>query len=253
MKSLFVILILMGYAAIAQEKSLEVYFDSNSATLTNNTKEALLKHTSIENFNEVIIVKAYCDEKGSADFNKELAQKRLDSVVQFLISKNIPLATTIQKNAIGEDFKKSNVDARNRKVVLYYSSIKKIENELERKIKMAKVGDKIKLDHINFYNGSDRLLPDAIYPLKELLEIMKQHPKIKIDIQGHICCQDSDYEDISTARAKAVHAFLLYYGIEKERIKYIGFGSKHPIYPLPENNETERIANRRVEIKIIQN
>jgi hypothetical protein len=32
---------------------------------------------------------------------------------------------------------------------------------------------------------------------------------------------------------------------------YVGFGVTNPLFKIPENNETEQISNRRVEIKII--
>jgi flagellar motor protein MotB len=36
-------------------------------------------------------------------------------------------------------------------------------------------------------------------------------------------------------------------------MSYRGFGVTKPFYPIPENNDEERIANRRVEIKIVSN
>jgi len=35
-------------------------------------------------------------------------------------------------------------------------------------------------------------------------------------------------------------------------LAYNGIGSNFPIYPIPEKNEEERIANRRVEILIVR-
>ena len=43
------------------------------------------------------------------------------------------------------------------------------------------------------------------------------------------------------------------YKIPKSRLSYQGFGSTQPIFPLPEKNEAERAANRRVEILITEN
>ena len=50
-----------------------------------------------------------------------------------------------------------------------------------------------------------------------------------------------------------VYEFLSSKGISTDRMTYIGFGVTNPIYKIPELNERERIANRRVEIKIISN
>ncbi|MBC7439116.1 MAG: OmpA family protein, partial [Flavobacterium sp.] len=54
-------------------------------------------------------------------------------------------------------------------------------------------------------------------------------------------------------RAKAVYNFLIGNNIEKNRLTYKGFGSSLPIFQVPEKNESERAANRRVEILIIEN
>jgi outer membrane protein OmpA-like peptidoglycan-associated protein len=61
-----------------------------------------------------------------------------------------------------------------------------------------------------------------------------------------------EVDDISLKRAKTVYNFLLSNGISADRITYKGFASSRPIYPLPEKNEEERVANRRVEILIIE-
>ena len=80
---------------------------------------------------------------------------------------------------------------------------------------------------------------------------MRDKPLLKIDIQGHICCQKNEENQISLRRAVAIYAFLIRNGIDKSRLSYKSFGSSKPIYPLPEKTEAEKVANRRVEIEII--
>lgn len=72
-------------------------------------------------------------------------------------------------------------------------------------------------------------------------------------IQGHICCQVTDEYGISTLRAKAVYDYLISYGITPGRLSYKGYGSTQPLYQLPESDEEQRVANRRVEIKVVAN
>jgi flagellar motor protein MotB len=62
-----------------------------------------------------------------------------------------------------------------------------------------------------------------------------------------------DRTDLSTQRAKAIYNFLITNDVYRARLSYKGFGSTQPIYPLPEKNEAERAANRRVEILIVEN
>ena len=76
---------------------------------------------------------------------------------------------------------------------------------------------------------------------------------MKIEIQGHLCCMPVDRLDLSTQRAKAINNFLVANGINEKRLTYKGFGSTQPIFPLPEKDEGQRSANRRVEIMIVAN
>ena len=83
--------------------------------------------------------------------------------------------------------------------------------------------------------------------------MLQNNPQLKIEIQGHLCCMPVDRTDLSTQRAKAIYNFLITNDVYRARLSYKGFGSTQPIYPLPEKNEVERAANRRVEILIVEN
>jgi outer membrane protein OmpA-like peptidoglycan-associated protein len=63
----------------------------------------------------------------------------------------------------------------------------------------------------------------------------------------------NDRNNLSYQRAKAISNFLRANGIENSRVTFQGFGVTKPIYPIPEKNEEERAANRRVEIQILKN
>jgi len=125
--------------------------------------------------------------------------------------------------------------------------------EFMQKIDEAQSGEKLKIDNLNFQINTFIIVNESRGKLYELLIVMQQNPELKIDIQGHLCCMPTDRTNLSTQRAKAVSQFLRMNGIENSRVTYQGFGSSNPIYPLPEKNEEERAANRRVEILIIQN
>jgi outer membrane protein OmpA-like peptidoglycan-associated protein len=122
-----------------------------------------------------------------------------------------------------------------------------------QKITKAKSGEKLQLDNLNFQFNTFAITNESRGKLYELLLVMMQNPKLKIEIQGHICCNSSVKETLSTQRAKAIKGFLKSQGIENSRVTYKGFGSTQPLFPLPENNEQERAANRRVEILIVEN
>ncbi len=122
-----------------------------------------------------------------------------------------------------------------------------------KQVSNAKVGEKLKLDNLNFYINSFGITLDSRDKLYELLIIMEKNPALKIDIQGHLCCNPIDKQNLSGQRAKAVYGFLVANNIDKSRISYKGFGSTQPIYSLPEKTDEEKAANRRVEIMIVEN
>lgn len=128
-----------------------------------------------------------------------------------------------------------------------------LDVDFMKKVTEAKSGEKLKIENLNFIFNTFAVTNESRGKLYELLLVMQQNPQLKIQIQGHICCNASGKETLSTQRAKAVKGFLIYQGIENERVTFKGFGSTEPLYPLPEKNEEERAANRRVEILIVEN
>ena len=122
-----------------------------------------------------------------------------------------------------------------------------------KQVGQAKVGEKLKIDNLNFIINTFAVVPESRRKLYELLIVMEKNPSLKIEIQGHLCCMPSDKQDLSTKRAKAIQQFLIKNGIANERITYKGFGSSQPIFPIPEKDEPQRAANRRVEIAIVAN
>jgi len=118
----------------------------------------------------------------------------------------------------------------------------------------------IVLNRIFFYYNTYEFPPGAYPALYELLEAMKKHSTLKIEIHGHICCFNNPLRNdlitlegvpLSVGRAKAVYDFLIENGISSERLSYQGFGNTRRRYQL-EQNEYERAMNRRVEILIIE-
>jgi len=163
----------------------------------------------------------------------------------------IKVIDRVERIPFGEDFNFSLSQDENRRVSIFYQKPTPT-NSFSEKVKIAKVGELLNLKGLNFYNMSDVVLPNSRPIMDELLQIMNNNPTLIIEIQGHICCNPGEVDDISLKRAKTVYNFLLSNGISADRITYKGFASSRPIYPLPEKNEEERVANRRVEILIIE-
>lgn len=129
--------------------------------------------------------------------------------------------------------------------------------ELDRafmeRVDQAEPGEKLKLENMNFHLNTFAIVKESRGKLYELLLVMQQNQDISIDIQGHICCMTHDRNNLSGQRAKAIWQFLTMNGIDKSRLSYKGFGVSQPLFEIPEKNEEERAANRRVEIEIIKN
>ncbi len=129
----------------------------------------------------------------------------------------------------------------------------KMDTVFMKKITEAKIGEKLKIENLNFVINTFAVANESKAKLFELLFIMKSNPSLKIEIQGNLCCAKNDPRDLSTQRARAICNFLTAKEIDKSRLSYKGFGVTQPLFPIPEKDENERAANRRVEILIIEN
>ena len=113
------------------------------------------------------------------------------------------------------------------------------------------VGATFILENIFFDFDKANLLQQSYNELIKLTEILKAHPKMRIEVRGHTDNHGSaEYNQrLSENRAKAVVNFLVSQGIDIKRLQYKGFGKSQPI----ESNATEegRAKNRRVEFKIL--
>ena len=258
-KFYFFLFFLLSKNLEAQEQ-FEVYFDFNKSEI--NIFSIQKMQTWIKNNSDVEVVKIYgfCDWIGSNQYNDTLSIKRVQSVYNFLKNNNIAVLDNYEIKGFGEEFKQSKIQFENRKVVLYFQKKKILENpspqpelSLSERITNAKVGDLLILKNINFKNRSPIIVEKSKPILYELLCVLEENPKLKIQIQGHICCQlVSDFEDVSTSRARAIYAFLVQNKINRKRISYKGFGVSKPIYPIPEKSDQEADENRRVEIMIVE-
>ncbi len=257
-----VIWFLIFLPAVAMSQQLEVYFDFDKHTLNAQAMRELNVWAGENRHVEVSKIHGYCDWKGSSSYNDTLSLKRVDEVYNFLKNSGIKVHPDYEMIGFGKDFEQEKDQWANRKVVVHYStrpkpaSVAEDSTSLGGKIKKSKNGDKIKLENINFYNMSARVVPQSQPVLYELLCALQDNPNLKIEIQGHICCQtekDNDLTYLSTQRAKIIYNYLVRKKIDRKRLSYKGYGNTQPIYPIPEKNEQERDANRRVEILIVEN
>jgi outer membrane protein OmpA-like peptidoglycan-associated protein len=250
MKSSVYLFLILFYVPLSAQDKLDIYFDFNKANPNSNSIQVLNDWIKKNPSAEVYKMEGFCDTVDSKSYNLKLADRRIHTIETILKLNKIKVVEKLERTPFGEDFDFSLNQSENRKVAIFYQN--PIRNSFSEKVKNAKVGELLKMKGLNFYNMSDVVLPDSKPVLDELLQIMKDNPTLIIEIQGHICCKEVEVEDISIKRAKTVYNYLLSNGISESRISYKGFASTRPIYSLPEKNEEERVANRRVEILILE-
>ena len=261
LKLLYVFLLITIGRITAQEK-LEVFFDFDKYDINMGANQKLVDWVASSKNIEVQKIYGFCDWEGSSVYNDSLSWKRVQIVYNFFKDRNVKIKPDYEIKGFGKDFEQSKTQSENRKVTVIYQIIKEPEpktkeaillEELNTALKTSNVGDIIKLKNIYFFNNSPRLIPKSKPVLYELLCVLDDNPKLKIEVQGHICCQTvPGVYDVSISRARAVWIFLVQNGINRKRITYKGYGNTRPVHPIPEKSPEEEEDNRRVEIMIVE-
>jgi len=112
-------------------------------------------------------------------------------------------------------------------------------------------GAKMVIENILFNTGKATLLPESFNSLNKLVNLLRENPKVKIEVSGHTDNTGSaaTNKTLSRNRALSVRNYLISQGITGERVVYEGYGFDRPI--APNNTVAGRAANRRVEIEIL--
>lgn len=285
MKFLVSLFLLFFSLTIYSQEQFVVYFNSDKFELTQAENKKLQEWMSQHSKDKIVAINGYTDEDGSSGYNDTLAKKRVNHVFT-IVKEKVPFREDFKSRSFGENFNQSKNKAENRRVTIYYikevdlpneNKILGIEDEieeiavdsaavvvehisedapLEERMTKTAVGKTVVIKDINFYHNTFAVMNESRPVLYDLLTVMQNNPKLVIQVQGHVCC-NSDVTDsrsvmLSRERAKAIKMFLVAKGIPANRVSFQGFGSSVPLFPIPEQNEEERIANRRVEILIVK-
>jgi len=106
---------------------------------------------------------------------------------------------------------------------------------------------KIVTTGIRFDVNKATIKPESMGVINSIVQLLKDHPEIKLSVEGHT---DSDGDDasnqsLSERRAQAVAAELTKMGISGDRLASKGWGETKPVGPNDTNEG--KAANRRVE------
>ena len=109
----------------------------------------------------------------------------------------------------------------------------------------------IQLEYVQFESGESRLTEDSKFQLIDLSDIMKQYPRLRIELGGHTDDGGSPAASmaLSQQRAQAARAFLITQGIDPSRLTAVGYGATKPIDTT--GTDAARQKNRRTEFRII--
>lgn len=275
----FLFLLLFNF--VSAQRTISVYFEVDQSSISLEDAKKLVINFQLAPY-KVIEVRGYCDARGSVAHNDALAQRRINTVLQKLDDLSISHESATQK-VIGERQLEFSSHAQNRRVDLLIEIMPKVANlevkptiqnkveektvleetltpeeqiaeeadQLETQLTQSKAGAVFKIKNLNFVFNSDEIEPLSLPLLDKLLEVMLNFPKLEIEIHGYICCNpDPNDTKLSIRRAHKIYKYLTQNGVDAKRLNYKGFGSSNPVFPLPEKSESEKAANRRVEILI---
>lgn len=293
MKKIFTLLFLFGLTwcysqELTQVKTdkYSVFFEFDKHKLTDEEDKRLKDY--VKSLGNIVILsiglEGFCDDRGSIEYNRLLSQRRAKTVSDILQEiaskqKNVEGKGKIDLRITELKLSDDELDATrqlNRRVDVYleyfhndFIDLSKPKDSLPTKLETAnrqlrlktfedkplKVGDIIKLKDLYFEGGRAVLLRKSEKQLDKLLQELRNNPNFKFQIQGHVCCIDTEYfrdavdedtgiSNLSESRAKAIFAYLIANGIPEERMTYKGYGRDFPLEGEKERN------NKRVEICI---
>ncbi|WP_314336746.1 OmpA family protein [Capnocytophaga leadbetteri] len=131
----------------------------------------------------------------------------------------------------------------------YELLLKPREVEVKKDTDLAKV---FEIKEIYFDLGKSDIREDAALELSKIAEVMRDNPKMKIDIKAHTDSRGSDSFNLklSEARAKSTMEWIIKQGIDRSRLTAKGYGETRLVNGCTNGvpcTEEEHQANRRSE------
>ena len=120
---------------------------------------------------------------------------------------------------------------------------------VEKGMDLAKV---FEIKEIKFDYNKANIRPDATVELTKIVEVMREYPKMKIDIRSHTDSRGADSYNLklSDRRAKATLEWIVKQGIDRKRLKAKGYGETRLVNGCSNGvpcSEEEHQENRRSE------
>jgi outer membrane protein OmpA-like peptidoglycan-associated protein len=288
---LFLIILLKAISAWScQRDTVRLFYNINQKELSPVHKNTLDSLSRLLSDTTTVHILGFADYLGRRDSNYTLSTARAETVKNYLLNlhggnrsifadgKGQVDATTKNLTPLGEQLNrrvdviitkpakkikiaiapvKETVTIK-KNIVLKKRADDSVYSRINNLPKMN-VGDSVSFKELTFIPGRHFLRQASVYYMVALKDCLKANPNLKIEIQGHICCQfdgkdgldfDTNKNNLSLARAKFIYDYLIDEKISPERLRYKGLGSKEPkVYP--EMSAEDQNQNRRVVIVLL--
>ena len=137
--------------------------------------------------------------------------------------------------------------------IVYELLLNPREVAIKKGMDLAKV---FEIKEIKFDYNKANIRPDAAVELTKIVEVMREYPKMKIDIRSHTDSRGADSYNLklSDRRAKATLEWIVKQGIDKKRLKAKGYGETRLVNGCSNGvpcTEEEHQENRRSEFIVV--
>jgi outer membrane protein OmpA-like peptidoglycan-associated protein len=280
---LFLFILLKATSAWScQLDTVRLFYNINQKELSPAHKNTLDSISRLLSDTTKVHIWGFADYLGRRDSNYTLSKARAETVKNYLLNLHRGNRLIVANGKGQVDAKTTNLtplgEPLNRRVDIIIAKpakklriatvpkvippVKKADDSVYSRIKnlpKMNVGDSVSFKELTFIPGRHFLRQASIYYMVALKDCLKANPNLKIEIQGHICCQfdgkdgldfDTNKNNLSLARAKFIYDYLIDEKISPDRLRYKGLGSKEPkVYP--EMSAEDQNQNRRVVIVLL--
>ncbi len=289
----FLVFFVLSFCANAQD-TCTFSFTTSNATVGKVHQDKMLQFIANRSVESAMVV-GYFSSVGDASRNRIAADNQIRTLRETLLNNNIPF-NQIQTKIVSSD---SGVSENVVEVVFKFLGVKgnkvlkktsvvqisevnlnlerppmpvvkkrekvtekpaeKVDNDLLA-AESFKKNETITIPNLLFEGGTHYFLAGSERVLNQLLNVMQKNPKLRIELQGHICCRfggmdgydpATGQENLSEMRARSVYLFLKDGGIAENRMTYRGFGSSRKLYEADFGNAMAAQQNRRVEVLVV--
>lgn len=168
---------MLNVTVYAQD-TISFYFESGKFELSAKENDRLTKWMLENSTSKILAIHGFTDEVGTTQANDTLSQNRVNFIFNKVYGK-VNIREDFKTISYGEKFQRDVDQAKNRRASIFYLKEKDLSKEnqvlgieeeivfpenatLEEKVALAKVGTKIVLKNINFYQNTFAITPELM-------------------------------------------------------------------------------------------